>query len=157
VATVGLLDCVRTDYSQYEEEGRTKDRFVTEDAPYVVSSIEKAMGLVPTIAEDGTEIYPEVIGCPVHNMGYIYPWLDPNDPNYIPMDPDDPNYIPWDPNDPNYVPTYPTPEDEWEGLGGLPNWWGEPETPNEPEEPVMDDPTGGLGDTPLDWWSEIGF
>jgi hypothetical protein len=62
-----------------------------------------------------------------------------------------------DPNDPNYVPTYPTPEDELEGLGGLPNWWGEPETPNEPEEPVMDDPTGGLGDTPLDWWSEIGF
>jgi penicillin-binding protein 1A len=152
VTTVALLDCVRTDYSQYEEEGRTKDRFVTEDAPYVVSHLEKTMGLVPTIAEDGTEIYPEVIGCPVHNMGTLYPWLDPNDPNYFPIDP----------NDPNYIPTYPDPEDELEGLGGWPNWWGtetekSPVTPEVPAEPELEDPAGGEEDAPIDWWSNFGF
>ena len=146
VTQVAVLDCVRTDYSMYEEEGRTKDRFVTEDDPYVLLSMQKAIGLIPTIAEDGTEIYPEVIGCPVHGAGYTYPWLDPNDPNYIPVDPDDPNYFP----------TYPSPEDELEGLGGWPSWWGE-ETPEEPAEPEVEDSTGGLGDTPLDWWSSIGF
>ena len=49
-------------------------------------------GILPTPAKDGTEVYPEILGCPVHNgiPGYtgptIYgtPDLDPNDPNYVP-------------------------------------------------------------------------
>ena len=123
VAQVGVLDCIREDYGE---------KIVAEDAAYVVANMEKAIGLQPTIAEDGTEVFPDIIGCPVHVGIYPFdpnlPYLDPNDPNYMPPDPNDPNYMPPDPN--AQIPETPV-------------------VPEEPQEP--EDPTGGFGDTVIDW------
>ena len=116
VTQVGVLDYVREDYGP---------EITAEDDAYLVSNMEKAIGLQPTIAEDGTEVYPDIIGCPVHVGGMVDPDLpivDPNDPNYIPPHPDEGGDV--------------TPVDPWEPT--------EPEIPEEPE-----DPSGGFGD--IDW------
>ena len=104
--------------------------------PYLLVNMEKAIGLVPTIAEDGTEVYPEVIGCPVHSTAFPfnpeYPYLDPSDPNYIPP-------VPGEEGDTPVIP--------------------EPEVPVEPSEPdtPLEDPTGGFGDATVDWWRSLGM
>ena len=119
VTQVGVLDYVRENYGT---------SIVAEDDAYTIQKMEQAIGLQPTIAEDGSEVYPDIVGCPVHVGGFVDPDLpivDPNDPNYIPPAPgnEDP-YTPTDPVEP--PPTTPvTPT--------------EPEVPTEPE-----DPTGGV-------------
>ena len=119
VTKVGVLDYVREDYGS---------SIVAEDDAYLVSNMEKAIGLQPTIAEDGSEVYPDIIGCPVHVGGHVDPDLpivDPNDPNYIPSDPNEEGGI----TPPVEPPTHPT----------------EPEVPGEPETT----PPGGSGD--VEW------
>ena len=133
VTQVGVLDYVRIDYNAGVTEEKNKIK-TAEDDPYLLVNMEKAIGLVPTIAEDGTEVYPEVIGCPVHSTGFPfnpeYPYLDPNDPNYIP------------------------PVHGGEGDTPL---IPEPEVPVEPSEPdtPVEDPTGGFGDATGDWWRSL--
>ena len=133
-----MLDYVRIDYNAGVTEEKNKIK-TAEDDPYLLSNMEKAIGLVPTIAEDGTEVYPEVIGCPVHSLGFPfypgypypeYPYLDPNDPNYMP----------------------PVTGEE----GDTPLIPGVPEEPSEPDTPV-EDPTGGFGDADADWWGALGM
>ena len=97
-------------------------KIAAEDEIYSVSGMEKAVGLKPTIGEDGTEVYPEVIGCPVHQkpalewpfLEWPEAWGDPEDWENIITDPNDPNYdptfggvIPLPPQDPDDVPGEP--------------------------------------------------
>nr|WP_326184653.1 transglycosylase domain-containing protein [uncultured Oscillibacter sp.] len=127
VKQVGVLDYVRENYGP---------SIKATDDPYLLINMQKAIGLAPTVAEDGTESYPEVIGCPVHAG---LPLEDPEDPLDPALDPNDPNYNPPDPNE------------EGNGSGGEP---GEtPTTPEEPDEPAPTDPSGGVGDAGGDWWS----
>ena len=122
VAQVGLLVHPRVYYGP---------EIVAEDAAYVVADMERTMGLVPTYAEDGTEIYPEFIGCTVHSAGGWYDeewgWNDPRDPNYIPPLP-------------GYEEEPPEEEPEQPPV----------ELPQEPAEPEM--PPAG---TEEDWWSDF--
>lgn len=122
VKQVGVLDYVRENYGP---------SIKAEDDPYLLVNMQKAIGLLPTVGEDGSESYPEHIGCPVHTG---LPVVDPEDPSV-------------DPNDPNYNP--PVPGEE----GGNTGETGEnpSTTPTEPGEPDLTDPSGG-GDTG-DWWS----
>lgn len=123
-ALTAILDYVRVDYGP---------KIVAEDDLYTRGGMEKAIGLIPTIAEDGTEVYPEVIGCPVHNTG---------DPNVGFDDPSDPNYIPpvegegevTPPPEEPVQPEVPTPP------------------PTEPSEPT--EPSGGEG-SEEDWWDDL--
>lgn len=120
VIQVGVLDCERENYGP---------SIVAEDSAYTVQKMEEAIGLRPTIAEDGSEVYPDIVGCPVHVGGAVDPDLpivDPDDPNYIP--PSSGGEEPDTPTSPAEPPSPPT----------------EPEIPAEPE-----DPTGGFGD--VDW------
>lgn len=133
VTQVGVLDYTRIDYNAGIVEEKDKIK-TAEDDPYLLVNMEKAIGLIPTIAEDGTEVYPEIIGCPVHQstlpFNPEYPYLDPSDPNYIP----------------------PPPGEE----GELPQT---PDVPVEPSEPQIpeEDPTGGFGDADGDWWRNLGI
>ena len=123
-ALTAILDYVRVDYGP---------KIVAEDDLYTRGGMEKAIGLIPSIAEDGTEVYPEVIGCPVHNTG---------DPNVGFDDPSDPNYIPpvegegevTPPPEEPVQPEVPTPP------------------PTEPSEPT--EPSGGEG-SEEDWWDDL--
>ena len=118
VSQIGILNYVRVDYGA---------EIFAEDDLYTVGGLEKAMGLVPTIAPDGTEIYPEVIGCPVHQVGG--PGIaDPNNP-------DDPNYIPEGP------------ESDTENHPVEPDLPIEPSVPVEPSVP----PVG----TEEEWWDDL--
>lgn len=129
---VAVLDCERVDYGP---------DIVAEDNLYTLDGLEKAIGLQPTYDEAGNEVYPEVIGCPVHQeSASIWPewpedwgnildwpeeWGDPSDWGNIITDPNDPNY---DPSFGGIIPTLPTEPDEPEG-GNTPteptddNWW----------------------------------
>lgn len=123
VKQVAVLDHVREDYGANVK---------AEDDAYLLTSMQKAIGLLPTIGEDGSESYPEVIGCPVHAGS---PVTDPEDPDGPVTDPSDVNYNP------------PAPGEEGEGGGT-----GEgPASPGEPDEP--EDPSGGFGDAGGDWWT----
>ena len=146
VKSVGVLNHVRTEYNVVNANGEVQKAIVAEDDAYLVGNMEKAIGLVPTIAEDGTEVYPEVIGCPVHNSGYpMYPgW---------PMDPNDPNYVPFDPNYPGYYPETPIdPETGGGSIGG-----GEIVEPADPNAPIIPAeptvPDGGA--VAEDWWNSL--
>jgi len=140
VTQVGVLNHVRVDYNTVAAEGAEEtaeaEIITAEDDPYLLINMEKAIGLQPTIAADGTEIYPEVIGCTVHTTssiwpGFDWPWLDPSDPNYIPPDS-------------GWV----EPEGETGGETDEPDS-DIPIMPTEPAEPDPTDPAGG------DWWSEF--
>ena len=135
IMSVGVLDYIREDYGP---------EIVAEDDPYLLLNMQRAIGLLPTIAEDGTEVYPEVIGCPVHNVNSWWPGFDPDyDPT---LDPDSPYYDPsggfgdagWENDNPVFTPTTPGPS------------VSDPEIPGEPE-----DPTGGFGNTGGDWWNNL--
>ena len=118
VSQIGILNYVRVDYGA---------EIFAEDDLYTVGGLEKAMGLVPTIGEDGTEIYPEMIGCPVHQVGG--PGIaDPNNP-------DDPNYIPEGPE------------------GDTENQPVEPDLPIEPSVPV--EPSVPPVGTEEEWWDDL--
>ena len=123
VSQIGILNYVRADYGA---EIRAEDHL------YTVGGLEKAMGLVPTVALDGTESYPEVIGCPVHQVG---------GPSVV-----DP-YLPNDPSDPNYIPEMP---ESGHGTGSHP---AEPELPIEPTVPV--EPSVPPVGTEDDWWDDL--
>lgn len=119
VAQVGVLNHIREDYGP---------KIVAEDDLYTIGGMEKAIGLRPVIAEDGTEVYPEVIGCPVHAAGAgtdLPIIVDPNDPNYVPGLPEGGDVPPAEPVQP-----------------------GDPQKPQVPVEPV--DPSGTE-----DWWNEL--
>ena len=126
VAQVGLLNYTREDYGP---------EIVAEDDRYTTGGQEKAMGLRPTIAGDGTEIYPEVIGCPVHTTA----------------GPDIDLPIVIDPNDPNYVPP-----ETGNGQGAVtpPAEPTDPETPELPVEPTDPSVTQGTEDWWGDFWAE---
>ena len=135
VVQAGLLNIPRVDYGL---------EIVAEDAAYVIADLERTMGLVPRYAEDGTEIYPEVIGCPVHSGNYWYdpeldwPWNDPSDPNYIPPLPgyeeeEPPVEEPQQPQQPEQPPVE--------------------EPPVAPQEPVEPEPPAPGGED--DWWSDF--
>ena len=111
------LNCERVDYGA---------EIVAEDNLYTVAGLERAIGLRPVIAEDGTEIYPEVIGCPVHQSAPLFPqwpegweewlewpeaWGDPDNWGNLITDPNDPNY---DPSFGGIVPVLPEDEGEVE-------------------------------------------
>ena len=119
VAQVGLLNYTREDYGA---------EIVAEDDRYTTGGLEKAMGLRPTIAGDGTEVYPEVIGCSIHTTAS--PVID------IPIviDPDDPQSSVTEEGDINFP--------------------AEPETPVTPDIPVEPvEPSGGQGTE--EWWGDF--
>ncbi len=127
VTQAAFLDYTRENYGA---------NIKAEDDAYLISSMEKAIGLTPTVSADGTEVYPAVIGCPVHTTSAEAPdgpITDPEDPDYDPS---------LDPNSPDYVPPA---DDGGGGEGTVP--------PSEPEEPgVPADPgTEGSGD----WWNGL--
>ena len=116
---------------------------VAEDDAYLISTMEEAIGLRPTIASDGSEVYPDVIGCPVHTTAQT---TDPENPTEDPNNPEDPSN-----------PDGGSSSGESGESGGdtgttTPT---DPTVPTEPTEPT--DPggstTGGTGD---DWWSILG-
>ena len=119
VTQVGVLDHVRENYGP---------SITAEDDAYTVQKMEQAIGLQPTIAEDGSEVYPDIVGCPVHVGGFV-------DPDLPIVGPDDPNYIP--PSSGGEDPETPTPPVEPPPTTPTPPT--EPEVPAEPE-----DPTGGV-------------
>ena len=127
VKQVGVLDFERAEY--FRTDGTryasiTTDGAKNPDSMFHLTEMKRAIGLEPTPAADGSETYPEVIGCPVHA-------------GMVPEDPDNPGSDPLDPNDPNYSP--PTEE-----PGGDTPPEPDPSLPAEPEEP--EDPSGGFGD-----------
>ncbi len=122
VKQVGVLNYERENYGA---------SIKAEDDPYLLVNMQKAIGLLPTVGEDGSESYPAVIGCPVHAG---MPVEDPDNPGTD------------DPYDPNYNP--PVPGEEGGNSGNNPGT-----TPTEPDEPDPTDPTGGSGDAGGDWWS----
>ena len=127
VTQAAFLDYTRENYGA---------NIKAEDDAYLIPSMEKAIGLTPTVSADGTEVYPAVIGCPVHTTSA-------EDPDGPITDPEDPDYDPsLDPNSPDYVPPA---DDGGGGEGTVP--------PSEPEEPgVPADPgTEGSGD----WWNGL--
>ena len=109
------LNCERVDYGP---------SITAVDDAYTIAGMERAIGLRPTIAADGTETYPETIGCPVHQTAPLVPewpedWQDWIDWPESWGDPEDWENIITDPNDPNYDPSFggiiPVPDDEdWE-------------------------------------------
>ena len=114
-----MLNYTREDYGA---------EIVAEDDRYTTGGLEKAMGLRPTIAEDGTEVYPEVIGCSIHTTAG--PVID------IPIviDPDDPQSSVTEEGDINFP--------------------AEPETPVTPDIPVEPvEPSGGQGTE--EWWGDF--
>lgn len=123
VKQVSVLDHIRENYGPNVK---------AEDDPYLLVSMEKAIGLQPTIEEDGSESYPEVIGCPVHAG---LPVDDPENPDE-PVDPFDPNYNP--------------PASGGEDGGGTGNTPTEPTEPNEPDPPSTESGGEEAGD---DWWN----
>jgi len=135
VVQAGLLNIPRVDYGL---------EIVAEDAAYVIADLERTMGLVPRYDEEGMEIYPEVIGCPVHSGNYWYdpeldwPWNDPSDPNYIP---------PW----PNYEEEEPPVEEPQQPQ--QPEQPPVEEPPVVPQEPVEPEPPAAGGTD--DWWSDF--
>ena len=122
-ALTAILDYVRVDYGA---------KIVAEDDLYTRGGMEKAIGLLPTIAEDGTEVYPEVIGCPVHSVA---------------SDPDLPIV---DPSDPNYIPPAPDSGETGETVPEIPDPPVEPAPPAPPAEPTV--PPSG---TEEEWWDDL--
>ena len=118
VTQVGVLDYVRENYGP---------SIAAEDSAYTVQKMEQAIGLQPIIAEDGSEVYPDIVGCPVHVGGFV-------DPDLPIVDPDDPNYIPPGPGgEEPETPTHPV-----EPPPTTPTTPAEPEVPTEPEDPTGD-------------------
>jgi len=155
VTQVGVLNYIREDYG---------DEIVAEDDPYLLVNMQKAVGLIPDILEDGTEVYPPVLGCPVHNgwpsmtgpVIYGTPDLDPSDPNYVP-----PYYVDemgsiiyitegmeipgyhTNPQQPG-AETPVTPEQPGTAI---------PEAPQQPQEPVTEPTPPAEGSE--DWWNQL--
>ncbi|MDD5931295.1 MAG: transglycosylase domain-containing protein [Oscillospiraceae bacterium] len=127
----GVLSCERENYGP---------SIIAEDEAYTLSGMKKAIGLQPTIAGDGTETYPEVVGCPVHQKSSsIWPdWPDWPDWPSFPLDPTDPDY---DPSFGGVIPVDPPTEPT------------EPADPGTPQEPG----SGGEGTEPegTDWWQNL--
>ena len=115
---------------------------MAEDDAYLISSMEEAIGLRPTYTADGTAVYPETIGCPVHGTGAAE---DPENPDQPATDPDNPDQPATDPENPS---------GSGDDSGGTTGDGGTttPSEPTEPTEPTT--PTDpGTGD---EWWSIIG-
>ena len=117
IVQVGILNSVREDYGA---------SIVAEDDLYTIGGQEKALGLRPTIAEDGTEVYPEVSGCPAHaaGSGTGFPVVDPSDPNYVPELPPPPVSGGTEPNLP-VMPDAPVIPSEPADPSGTEDWWND--------------------------------
>ena len=126
VTQAAFLDHERVDYGS---------GVVAEDNAYLLSTMEKAVGLQPGDTPDGTLA---ASGCPVHTEGQEI--IDPDNPT---TDPDQPDTGPQDPSDP----TNPPPDE-----GTTPPEGGTT-TPTEPGEPTTPDTGGTTGDN---WWSMLG-
>ena len=135
VAQVGLLNYIREDYGA---------SIVAEDDLYTIGGQEKAMGLRPTIAEDGTEVYPEVIGCPVHTTA------GPVTDTPIVIDPSNPGT----PGTPGVEPPYHVTEDGDIIFPTVPEQPTTPEVPVEPVEPTVPTEPSGTEDWWGDFWAE---
>ena len=133
LATEYCTDVVQKGALNYTRENYGSS-ITAEDDPYTIAGLEKAIGLQPTIADDGTETYPEVIGCPVHQQPTIdwpFEWPDAWG------DPDNWENIITDPNDPNYDPSF---------GGVIPL----------PEEPDTEEPSGNEPEPGSDaWWQNL--
>ena len=119
---------------------------VAEDDAYLISSMEEAIGLRPTYTADGTAVYPETIGCPIHGTG-----------GGTTVDPENPDQPGTDPEDPGQSADPETPGGDPSGgqTGGGTNPPTDPSEPTEPTDPSTPtepaDP--GTGDVS---WSIIG-
>ena len=119
VSQIGILNYVRADYGA---------EIFAEDDIYTVGGLKKAMGLVPTTGEDGTVIYPEANGCPVHQVGGpgIADPNNPNDPNYIPEGPEGGSGTGMNPVEPDLPTETPIPvEPTVPPVGTEEDWWGD--------------------------------
>ena len=124
------LDHERVDYYKTTKDAETGEfvygnKIGAEDDFYNLDSMKKAIGLLPTLLGDGTETYPEIIGCPVHRVYTTPSVTTPNNGSLY----DDPNYD-----------------------GYLPSKL--PTTTLDPNQPFEDDPTGGFGDGGS-WWQDL--
>ena len=160
VTQVGVLNIVREQYVRLDEGAAEGVKITAEDDPYVLINMQKAVGLIPEVLEDGTEVYPAQMGCPVHSGWpttsggvtiYGTPDLDPSDPNYVP-----PYYVDELGNIvyieegmelPGYDPYGPS----WE-IPVMP----ETTVPEIPETPTVDptDPAAPSGGED-DWWNQL--
>ena len=132
VSQVGLLNHVREDYGA---------SIVAEDDLYTVGGQEKAMGLRPTVSQDGTEADPAVVGCPVHTTA----GSAADTP--VVIDPSDPGNA-GNSGNPGQGPSYSVTED------GSIIFPGEPEAPTTPEAPTEPtEPSGTQGTE--DWWGDF--
>lgn len=170
VAQVGVLDCIREQYFRLDPGMTEGVKITAEDDAYVLANMKKAVGLAPEILADGTAVYPERVGCPVHSgwpsvgggvgdghVIYGTPDLDPSDPNYVP-----PYYVDeWgtiiyiEPG--TEIPGYPT-QNPNTGHETTPGTVVSPTppaavTPADPVPPVGPEPTvPSEGD---DWWNQL--
>ena len=129
VIQAAFLDHERVDYGS---------GVVAEDDAYLISTMEEAIGLRPTIASDGSELYPDVIGCPVHTTAQT---TDPENPTEDPNNPEDPS----NPDGGN--------SSGESGESGGDTGTTTPTDPTVPTEPTEPTDPGGTGD---DWWSILG-
>ena len=118
VAQVGVLNHIRADYGP---------EVVAEDDLYTIGGLEKAAGMRPVIGEDGTEVYPQVSGCPVHGAGagLDYPIIvNPNTPG-------DETLLPEGSETPSVKPVQPVTPQEPQGTvtpsepSGTEDWWND--------------------------------
>lgn len=135
ITQTAFLDYTRADYGA---------NIKAEDDAYLISSMEKAIGLAPTVSADGTEVYSAVTGCPVHTTSapaHDEPAVDPEEPGYDPG---------LDPSNPNYTPPADTPSGDG-GGGTVPDTRpGEPEEPTTPVTPAAPGAAGGG-----EWWNGL--
>ena len=118
IVQVGILNHIREDYGP---------EIVAEDDLYTIGGQEKALGLRPTIAEDGTEVYPELTGCPVHGAGAgigLPGIVDPSNPDVVPEQPESGIVPPVEPNQPG-VPQEQQPPVEPADPSGTEDWWND--------------------------------
>lgn len=103
VKQVGVLDLEREDY--FTAEGK---HIVADDESYTLRGMMRAIGLEPDLDAAGTEIYPEIIGCPIHSHQYAptHPWGEPTEPTIPDHEPDPPS-VPFEPTPPSTLPSEP--------------------------------------------------
>jgi len=133
VVQAAFLDHERVDYGSGVK---------AEDDAYLISSMERAIGLRPTVTPEGVETYPEVIGCPVHTTGGIEGPVEGTDPN--------------DPNNPSDLPPVDDPNGDPGSGTGTQEPPAEPDVPQEPDNPPTGDGQTGGDSWYQDFWDNIG-
>ena len=129
---------------------------VAEDDAYLISSMEEAIGLRPTYTADGTAVYPETIGCPVHGTGGGTT-VDPENPDQPGTDPDHPGQT-TDPENPGATtdPENPGGTETTDPGAGEPTQPEETEPSGEGESGETEDPADP-GDPGYDPWQDPNY